>query len=879
MKSMKRGDQAAEWPGAKDPTQRLSLVTTGGLILLMLLYLCLTLYSSTKLAEHTESISSHSFEVVIAAGDVKTALSEMQIRAERLTKYNSAADIGLVRDALADLEKSITAPMQTIDSQYLGSAADVQALAATLAQLEQELDACMAFAAAAPLDEIEGYEQVHLYPLYQQAAAQVEKIVSTAQARKLQYGDLAESLRRRTLVSSLILMALMIGGLLLSQRILRRQRQALIDRGLLFDNLSLSIDDSFLISDAQSGRLFYTALNVERVLGHTVERMEDAYQGFAPADAEAIRQAVASPDFQSPIIRQLPYAHPNGEKRWISLRVYRAKGVKAPQIITVFSDCTEEILSRQVLQDAMNNAERANEAKSVFLSRMSHEIRTPLNAIIGMTTIAAASVKDPAKVQDCLGKITFSSKHLLMLINDVLDMSKIESDKMVLQNEPFDLFQVINNFVSTIYAQAKAKGVDFAEGMEGFNGQAQYLGDPLRLSQILLNLGSNAVKFTAPGGRVRLGVSRLASSGGIDTLRFTMADTGIGMEPQALERIFMPFEQADASIAGRFGGTGLGMSITKNLVALMNGHIDVQSAPGVGTTFTVDLPFQRTIAPVDQPDFSQQGLHALVVDDEQTVCEETAALLEGIKIQADWVLDGEAAVARVTEAQRRDHAYDFCLIDWRMPGIDGLEVTRRIRASVGFGLPIVMISAYDCSEIEAAAKEAGVNAFLPKPLYRSSVYATVKEALAQHGPAAGEPAAVSTRLRGKRLLVAEDNELNRQILGAAGHARHPGRMRRRRPPGPGPLFAVCPRLLRRRADGCADARDGRLRGRPLPARLLPPRCHGHPHHRHHGQRLQRRHRRRAGLRHERPCQQTHRYRPAVHTAAGISVIQIKAGCK
>jgi len=294
-----------------------------------------------------------------------------------------------------------------------------------------------------------------------------------------------------------------------------------------------------------------------------------------------------------PFERLVEYKKPNREICWMLIRVYRVDDLNTPQLITVFSDRTEEVRSRQALQEAMLTAERANMAKSEFLSRMSHEIRTPLNAIIGMTTIAAASIGDPARVEDCLSKITFSSKHLLLLINDVLDMSKIESSKMALQNEPFDIFEIINGFVSTVYARTKEKGIVFSETMEGFGEDTVFIGDSLRLNQILLNLSSNAVKFTAPGGKICLKVSLHRNGDTTDVLRFILSDTGIGMTKDAVERIFKPFEQADASIAKRFGGTGLGMSITRNLVTLMGGQIQVESEPGVGTTFIVDLPFKK----------------------------------------------------------------------------------------------------------------------------------------------------------------------------------------------------------------------------------------------------------------------------------------------
>ena len=746
----------------------MSVISTVILILMMFVYLAMTISNSTHLAEQTEIISDHPFEVVISAGDVKLYVSEMSLRTERLKRHHNSEDVEIAGSKLEELVHLLEKPITRIEELYLGDSEDVQALKNTLALLEAEQNDYLMFCKQPDLTEegIEAYAQEYLQPIYEQALEETGGIIATAQSKKVGYGTTAERLRVTNLIVSIVLMGLMLAVLLVSQYVLHRQRRELIYRSRLFDNLSLSIDDAFIIQDAKTGSISYRGLNLERILGIRMTDVEGLYKGLKEEDKKALQEGIHDLQFVSPYEKLVEYTKPNKEKCWMLIRVYKVADLNTPQLITVFSDRTEEVSSRQALQEAMLTAERANMAKSEFLSRMSHEIRTPLNAIIGMTAIAAASVKEPARVEDCLSKIAFSSKHLLMLINDVLDMSKIESSKMVLQNEPFDIFEIVNGFVSTVHAETKAKGIEFAESMEGFGEDTVFIGDSLRLNQILLNLSSNAVKFTAPGGSIRLDVSRHKIGNTTDVLRFILSDTGIGMTEEAVGRIFQPFEQADGSIAKRFGGTGLGMSITKNLVTLMGGQIQVESEPGVGTTCIVDLPFQKGEENcLPEPDFAQQGLQALIVDDEQQVCEQTAILLDKIKIDAEWCLSGSKGVERIKERYREGRDIDLCFIDWKMPDMDGIEVTRRIRREVGNDVPIVMISAYDISGVEKEARAAGVNGFLPKPLYRSSVYAAIKAALEQKGQpmSAGEEKPAGRPLEGFRVLIAEDNALNQEI--------------------------------------------------------------------------------------------------------------------
>ena len=368
---------------------------------------------------------------------------------------------------------------------------------------------------------------------------------------------------------------------------------------------------------------------------------------------------------------------------------------------------------QKILQDALLVAQKANDAKRDFLSRMSHEIRTPMNAIIGMSAVAFNYLDDKKRTADCLSKITFSSKHLLMLLNDVLDMSKIENGKLNIRQELFDLKNLVTSLADINYGLATAKGLAFEIVISGFKDEL-LLGDSMRVNQILLNLLSNAIKFTPKGGSVRLEIRMLRSASDKIWLRFIVKDSGIGMKKEFLEHLYEPFEQADNGIARKYGGTGLGMAITKNLVAIMDGTIEVESQEGAGTTFMVDLPFG--VSKVDKKTAAEmEEMRVLVVDDDNDTCEHAVVLLKGMGVNVDWALNGFEAIEKVRSACEDDgRCYDVCFIDWCMPELDGIETARRMRRYVGPDVLIIIISAYDWSGIEEQAKAAGVNAFIAK---------------------------------------------------------------------------------------------------------------------------------------------------------------------
>jgi len=424
---------------------------------------------------------------------------------------------------------------------------------------------------------------------------------------------------------------------------------------------------------------------------------------------------------------------------------------------------TQELNAK--LQVAVEKAESANRAKSTFLSNMSHDIRTPMNAIIGFTTLALSNIDDTDRVKDYLAKTLASSNHLLSLINDVLDMSRIESGKIHLEEVEVNLSDVLHDLKTIVSGQIYAKQLELYMDAMDVTDEDVYC-DKTRLNQILLNLLSNAIKFTPAGGTVSVRVRQLAGKvHGCGQYEFRIKDNGIGMSQEFAQKIFEPFERERTSTVSRIQGTGLGMAITKNIVDMMGGTIEVQTAQGKGTEFTVCVPMraqteQRPVEKITE----LEGLKALVVDDDFNTCDSVTKMLVKVGMRAEWTLSGKEAVLRARQSIEMSDVYHAYIIDWRLPDMNGIEVTRQIR-SLHDDTPIIILTAYDWSDIEVEAKAAGVTAFCAKPMFMSDLRETLMSALGQKPADAvqGLLPEKNADFKGKHILLVEDNELNREI--------------------------------------------------------------------------------------------------------------------
>ena len=551
---------------------------------------------------------------------------------------------------------------------------------------------------------------------------------------------------------------------------LRRKDTEILYRDELFQKLSMNVDDVFLMLDAKTYQADYVSPNVEKLLGITVEQIHKDIcilgKLHSKKQEDPEKNYLEEIQVQEQREWDFEYVHlKTGEKRWFHNIAMGSEVNGKKKYILVMSDRTSDRKMNQALSEAVRAAETANKAKSTFLSNMSHDIRTPMNAIIGFTTLAVSNIDDKKRVRDYLGKILSSSNHLLSLINDILDMSRIESGKIHLEETEVSLSDVLHDLKTIISGQIHAKQLELYMDAMDITNEDVYC-DKTRLNQVLLNLLSNAVKFTPAGGTVSVRIRQYPGTvKGSELYEIRVKDNGIGMSQEFVQKIFSPFERERTSTVSRIQGTGLGMAITKNIVNMMGGTIEVLTEQGKGTEFIVRLPFRI------QPEHQRiekiaelEGLKALVVDDDFNTCDSVTKMLVKVGMRSEWTLSGKEAVLRARQSMEMGDAFHAYIIDWRLPDMNGIEVTRQIR-SLGDDTPIIILTAYDWSDIEVEARAAGVTAFCAKPMFMSDIRDTLMTAIGQK-QAEAETAILPTAgsdFRGRYILLVEDNELNSEI--------------------------------------------------------------------------------------------------------------------
>lgn len=677
-------------------------------------------------------------------------------------------DAGSVSNLLEERNAKQYDLLKKIEQVYVGDKQDIEDLKEAMEQLVSiQMKAIKDCEGRIDYNEAMDYVDQNVTHHSDQVEEILERISNSAD------GKITGILHRTSMqgiawaIASIIMGFVIMGLIILMYQNEKKKRREIQYRERLFNILSKNVDDVFFIYDCDIGQLEYISENCQRILGVKEEAFYNSLPALydkMPEEDIAKVQEIFNLGAISEMIEKDIRIEKDGKKREIKLSIYPVKeGNRIQRYICSLRDQTESMAHRQALSDALISAQKANAAKQEFLSRMSHEIRTPMNAIIGMTTIAMSHMSDEDRIEDCLRKISYSSKHLLAIINDVLDMSKIEDGKMIIINEPFDLAQLVDSVVTIAYPQAMDKKLKFDVSMKDVKNEI-LIGDELRLNQILLNLLSNAIKFTPEGGQVRLIIQQMQTRRGKCHLRFTVEDTGIGMSPEFISRLYQPFQQQDATITQKYGGTGLGLSITQNLVTMMNGTISAQSEEGKGSTFTVDFFMEISADDIEQTSENLDPMNILVVDDDPGACRRASEILENLGMYAMWVQDGYAALGRIKEARDMDNPFDVCFIDWSLPEMNGIETARKIRHEVGPDTLIIIISAYDWRPIEKEARAAGVNGFISKPFFASSMYNTLlsvtKEDLSKK---VTQEKKKEYDFTGKCILLVEDNELNREI--------------------------------------------------------------------------------------------------------------------
>lgn len=729
-------------------TNRIIYLSSAVICTLSFIFSIVTLNSMSKMSNIANRIYDHPYEVSYAEWTIRWKMSSINQYISQIVNENDKEIIEEVESKIDDISVKLDDYYEIIFDRYVGPDKEIFIDKITKA-IEKEKEIIK----TAKLGDIEKTQYMYkneFVPIINSLDSLLIKMTDFTLTRMI---DIVNESKVIYSFSSIILiiMSISIGALSIFFAVIisKKRSEDVSSREMLFNMLTENIDDVYLMYNIKIGKMEYISSNAERKFGVEYEAIfndTDALKNYMNnKDINALREVYKTPqrkmtewktEIKNPKTLKNSYMH---------IRIYPViQEGKVTRYIINFTDITDILDSQRDLKDALNSAENANNSKRDFLARMSHEIRTPINAIIGMTDIGNSNIDDKNKIVDCFKKIEISSKFLLGIINDILDMSKIESGKMNIISEHFTLSSFISSIESIIKPQAKLKEISFDITFDGIENN-NLIGDPLRLNQIIINILSNALKFTPKGGKITLTIKEVKRRGKIRIL-FIIKDTGIGMDEEELSRIFKPFEQANMNTNIKHGGTGLGLSITKNLVELMNGSINVSSVKGEGTQFSIELPFEidegeinnYPIMDIDLDNLKKDGdeediynfssKRFLIVEDNELNLEIASEILKFKGANVETAENGQIALEKFEESAPR--YYDAILMDVRMPILNGYEATKKIRKSNhldGSNIPIIAMTANAFNEDVFKALECGMNAHVAKPIDKEVLYSTLNK--------------------------------------------------------------------------------------------------------------------------------------------------------
>lgn len=727
----------------------------------------MTIVNTDNLATYTSEIYNRPYAANNAAWRMRTRimfarnamLNLLTGNQHRAVQTEELENMYALRETQGELE-------ELLREQYPGNTETVEKLISKFHTLQGIHDQFIVLVRQGKAEEAEAMLYSQAYPIYKETEALISEISDFSQDTIDEYVLKAQELNQFTNQMAVIWGAVLIGLTIfistISVRTISRRNANLFHNSTLFRIISENIDDVFMVYDFNSDSVEYLSDNAQRILGINAEEYKrNMWISRAYFDDETFRRITRSfgkDDTGEMYEYEFVMTDPKtgDEKEFSSRRYPIMENGKLVKYVFMTSDLTEERRTQSMMRAALDRAEDANVAKRDFLSRMSHEIRTPMNAMAGTLRTLEYHLDDPQKAREYVEKIDMSMKHLLELIGNILDMSKIESGKLELDIKEFSLNAMLGDIAAIMQPKAEENKQFFDVVMKDLTCDA-LKGDELRIKQVLLNFLSNALKFTQESGKIRMTVEEKQNKGDQVCLRFEVRDTGVGMKKEFLARIFDPFEQEEASTYRKYGGTGLGMPLSKSFVESMGGKIEVQSVPAMGSIFSFSIWLTRTDAEGISLKISDKirNMNILIVEDDKEIRGHLELLCSQLGVETVAVSSGVEAAKALKETDRN---FDLCLVDLYMPDVDGIRTAEWIRSEAKNDVYIALMSAYDHKKVEAEALGVGVNDFLVKPVMQADIYRILQMLSGEE-----EKKEEEFDFTGKRLLIAEDNELNMEI--------------------------------------------------------------------------------------------------------------------